>query len=116
MSAFHFSSSCRSLMLPFALLATTAMPALADERQAGLIQQEQTRQEQQRLRQLEQQMQSAPDVRLDRTAEAVSSLLLPQNESPCFTVHDISLVGDSANKFQFALNKAIKQSGFKPGV
>nr|WP_229439525.1 MULTISPECIES: ShlB/FhaC/HecB family hemolysin secretion/activation protein [Neisseria] len=92
------------------------MPALADERQAGLIQQEQARQEQQRLRQLEQQMQSAPDVRLDRTAEAVSSLLLPQNELPCFTVHDISLVGDSANKFQFALNKAIKQSGFKPGM
>ncbi|MFC5921673.1 ShlB/FhaC/HecB family hemolysin secretion/activation protein, partial [Neisseria weixii] len=40
----------------------------------------------------------------------------PQNESPCFTVHDISLVGDSANKFQFALNKAIKQSGFQPGM
>ncbi|WP_165007838.1 ShlB/FhaC/HecB family hemolysin secretion/activation protein [Neisseria yangbaofengii] len=116
MSAFHYSSDCRSLMLSFALLATAAMPALADERQAGLIQQEQARQEQQRLRQLEQQMQSAPDVRLDRTAEAVSSLLLPQNETPCFPVQEITLIGDSAAKFQFALNKAIKQSGFQPGM
>lgn len=112
---FHPYPRC-SFILPFAVLATVSMPALADERQASLIQQEQAQQEQQRLRQLEQQMQSLPDVRLDRTAEAVSSLLLPQNESPCFPVHDISLVGDFAAKFQFALNKALRQSGFQPGV
>ncbi|MFC3873931.1 ShlB/FhaC/HecB family hemolysin secretion/activation protein [Neisseria musculi] len=116
MSAFRRFSRYRSLMLPFALLAAAGTSALADERQASLIQQEQARQEQQRLHQLEQQMQPAPDVRLERSAEAVSSLQLPQNESPCFPVRDISLVGDSAAKFQFALDRALGQSGFKPGM
>ncbi|RPD86113.1 hypothetical protein EGK75_08175, partial [Neisseria weixii] len=88
----------------------------ADENQALQIQQNRLQQEQQRREQFEQIMQPSDDVRLDSSSASIQTFSLPQNESPCFTVHDISLVGDSANKFQFALNKAIKQSGFKPGV
>nr|WP_232507583.1 ShlB/FhaC/HecB family hemolysin secretion/activation protein [Neisseria weixii] len=88
----------------------------ADENQALQIQQNRLQQEQQRREQFEQIMQPSDDVRLDSSSASIQTFPLPQNESPCFTVHDISLVGDSANKFQFALNKAIKQSGFQPGM
>lgn len=104
------------LLLPFFLSAAAISPAFADNRQPEHIQQELLQSEQQRRRQFEQQMQPDVDVRLDNIPSLSPSSSLPQNESPCFAVHDISLVGDSADKFQFALKKAVKQSGFQSGM
>ncbi|WP_066570498.1 ShlB/FhaC/HecB family hemolysin secretion/activation protein [Snodgrassella sp. CFCC 13594] len=41
---------------------------------------------------------------------------MPQNEQPCFAIQDITLTGDAAGQFQFALRHAMKQSGFQPGM
>lgn len=99
-----------------ALILTASLPVWADERQAGLIQQERLKQEQQRRRQFDQRMNPDVDVKSDQPGTGPSLPSLPQNESPCFAVRHISLLGDNAQKFQFALNKAVKQSGFRPGM
>lgn len=58
--------------------------------------------QQERERQLRQQLEKAPDVRLpgDRRREIGQ---LPRNESPCFPIQAIELVGDAADRFQWAL-------------
>lgn len=77
---------------------------------------------QERLRQLErerllrQQQEIKPDVRDD--AKALSQIppasdVIPDNETPCFVIHKIELIGDSAEKFQFALEDVLKR-GRKP--
>lgn len=72
--------------------------------------------DQQRQQQFQQQMQPAPDVRLDAPAEKTVQSGLPLQESPCFAIHQVQLTGDSASKFQFALHTALTQLGFQTGM
>lgn len=72
--------------------------------------QEQLRQ-QERLNQLRQQQEIKPDIRdavdqLKSTAP-VATDVIPENETPCFTMTKIVLIGDSAHQFQFALDEVI---------
>ena len=92
-------------------------PKQADYLQADRLQQEQLIREQQRQQFQQQQMQPAVDVRLDDTATPPpTAFSLSQPESPCFAVQQITLTGSQAARFQFALNQAIAQSGFEPGM
>ncbi|WP_115225359.1 ShlB/FhaC/HecB family hemolysin secretion/activation protein [Bergeriella denitrificans] len=84
----------------------------ADDTQANFI-----RQEQLRRQALLQQARPQRDVHLDLPSEnPARPFSLAYSESPCFPVQSVTLTGDSARRFQFALNQALKQSAFQPGM
>lgn len=75
--------------------------------------QEQIRQ-QERQRLLREQQEIKHDARgageqLQKITPAVSDVI-PEHETPCFTIDQIKLVGDSADKFQFALSEVLHHS------
>lgn len=108
-------SACMGLFIG-ATAQAAPLPPSAKE-QSHQLQQDQLLREQQRQQHQQQQMQPATDVRLDPTASpVVAAFSLSQAETPCFAVNDIIFTGDSAPRFQFALNQAIAQSGFQPGM
>ncbi|RRD87896.1 POTRA domain-containing protein, partial [Conchiformibius steedae] len=82
------------------------------------IEQQQNIQEQQRRQQLQQQMQEERDVRLPAPQGVTEFTPATQNpdNSPCFPIHEIDLVGEYADKFGFALKYAQRQSGFQAGA
>jgi len=61
--------------------------------------------QQDRERALREQLESAPQTRLPRSAQALSDRL-PDNESPCFLITQIQLVGEEAARFLWALAAA----------
>ncbi len=63
--------------------------------------------QQERERQLRLQQEKTPDVRLQAPV-APAVVLLPENESPCFRINRITLIGDAAERFQFALQSVIE--------
>ncbi len=102
------------LYFPAFCITSAVAPVLADDLPAAVIEQRQSVQEAQRQQQL-QQLQPQPDVRLDAPpAQAVQAL--PQGETPCFAVNRISLEGDEAGRFGFALAQALERSGFEAGM
>lgn len=60
--------------------------------------------QQERERQLRDQQEITPDVRLPTPASPPELLVYPDSESPCFTISSVALIGESASKFQFALS------------
>lgn len=63
--------------------------------------------QQERERQLRLQQEQAPDVRLQAPI-APTVILLPENESPCFRIDRITLVGDAADRFHFAVQSVVE--------
>lgn len=59
--------------------------------------------QQERERQLRDQQEISPDVRLPTPTSLPELLVYPDNESPCFIISSITLIGETAEKFQFAL-------------
>lgn len=94
---------------------TYAAP-LSDPANPADIEQQQIIREQQRLKQFQEKMQPEVNVRLQPPQIEGTVNGLPQDEKPCFAIRSIKLNGDQAQRFQFALNKAIYQSKFKPGL
>jgi len=62
--------------------------------------------QQERERQLRLQQEQVPDVRLQEPV-APAAILLPQNESPCFQIGRVNLVGEAAERFQFAVQSVV---------
>ncbi len=60
--------------------------------------------QQERERQLREQQEISPDVRLPNPASPSELLVYPEIESPCFTISRLTLTGESAEQFQFALS------------
>jgi hemolysin activation/secretion protein len=81
---------------------------LSDFAQAGAVidrsAQEQFRQ-QERERLLHGKQESMPDVRLPDNAPVSVFITYPDNEFPCVIISKISLVGEAANLFRFALSE-----------
>ncbi|MDO5640376.1 MAG: ShlB/FhaC/HecB family hemolysin secretion/activation protein [Neisseria sp.] len=103
------------LTLPHHLIAADIPPEA--QAQAERLQQQQLLREQQRQQHLQQQMQPEADVRSDETAtRPKAAFSLAQPESPCFAVQAVRLEGDEARRFQFALRRALAESGFTPGM
>jgi hemolysin activation/secretion protein len=75
--------------------------------------QEQMRQ-QERQQLLRQQQEIKPDVRDEMDAlkqtPLKASIEIPDNETPCFTINNIKLIGDDASKFQFALDEVLSKN------
>lgn len=107
-------------MSPFSrflpLSALLAASAFADNLPAD-VQQNQLQRQQQRTEEQQHRMQHTPDVRLDDGVVPASGTvgMADDAETPCFAVRGIRLAGNSADRFRFALRKALKQSGFKTG-
>ena len=73
--------------------------------------------QQQRQEQLQKQLQPEASVRLDDLeVKSKEPLVLIQDETPCFAIHEVVLEGDEAGRFQFALRSALRQLKFKPGM
>jgi hemolysin activation/secretion protein len=94
----------------FVFFTASFTATAADINQIDTNTQEQIRQ-QERLRQLRQQQELKPDARdageqLKQSTPVVTNAI-PDNEMPCFMMTNIVLVGDSADKFQFALNEVL---------
>lgn len=81
-------------------------PSALSRNAAAIDAQEQIRQ-QERERALQQQNTPQTDIRLARPETPLPDF--PANESPCFTITTFRLTGDSANRFQWALD-AVKNA------
>lgn len=98
------------------MLSTLAVSAAAQHQGlAEQIQQHQMQRQQQHQQQFQQSQQAEPHITLDKPAPVPASTLVP-HETPCFPVHHIVLAGDVAEKFQFALDKALQQGRFQAGM
>ncbi|MFC0228676.1 ShlB/FhaC/HecB family hemolysin secretion/activation protein [Serratia aquatilis] len=88
---------------PVALVSANMLPPNASQNAAAIDAQEQSRQ-QERERAIQQQNNPETNVRLTRPSVSLPDY--PANESPCFTINRFTLEGDSANRFQWALDAA----------
>jgi len=90
------------------LLATAAIHAQTTGADIATSQ-EQLQRERERL--LRQQQEQSPDVRLPAPKDVDVSTIFPVEESPCFPISRISLIGEAAERFQFALSSVTGQGG-----
>lgn len=74
-------------------------------------------QQRQREEQLRQTMQPESDVRLHQknTGETVNQLMGDDSSQPCFAINEVVLEGEHHTRFQFALKRALRETGFKAG-
>lgn len=79
----------------FASLAATAAEPTADQELLRQRERERVQREQ---------LESSPDVRIALPADVTDRL--PEGEAPCFPIHDIRLIGDGSETFQWALRAA----------
>ncbi|MBP0597390.1 ShlB/FhaC/HecB family hemolysin secretion/activation protein [Herbaspirillum sp. LeCh32-8] len=90
------------------LLASTAVHAQTTGTDIATSQ-EQLQRERERL--LRQQQEQTPNVRLPAPKGVDLSTVFPAEESPCFPITKISLIGEAAERFQFALDSVIGDGG-----
>lgn len=89
-----------SLLVPLLpVKAQSAPPISVDQSAQELLRQ------QERERQLREQQERTPDVRLEAPA-ADAALRLPIDERPCFPIRRIELAGEAADRFRWALKAA----------
>ncbi|WP_171455154.1 ShlB/FhaC/HecB family hemolysin secretion/activation protein [Serratia marcescens] len=86
-----------------------ATPSDAPERAASAIDAREQQRQQERERALLEQNTPQADARLSRPEAVLPDY--PDNESPCFTINRLTLVGESADRFQWALEAAADARG-----
>ncbi|MGU9760053.1 ShlB/FhaC/HecB family hemolysin secretion/activation protein [Serratia marcescens] len=86
-----------------------ATPSDAPERAASTIDAREQQRQQARERALLEQNTPQADARLSRPEAVLPDY--PVNESPCFTINRLTLVGDAAGHFQWALDAAADARG-----
>jgi hemolysin activation/secretion protein len=99
-------------LLPYcALLALTIV---ATQVHAADINTQELLRQQERQQLLREQQEIKPDVRDEMDAlkqvPLKASIEIPDNETPCFAINSIALVGDNAAKFQFALDEVLSHN------
>ncbi|MBJ9977588.1 ShlB/FhaC/HecB family hemolysin secretion/activation protein [Pseudomonas sp. S75] len=67
---------------------------------------EELQRQRERERVLREQLDTRPDVRLEAESALGADARLPQNEAPCFRIEQIRLIGEAAERFQWALRAA----------
>jgi len=99
-----------SALIYFAFLLGSKAEAAPFDPVGADTQEQMHQQERQRL--LRQQQEIKPDARNAeeqlKTNIPVVSDVIPENEAPCFVISKIEMTGDSAGKFQFALDSVIQ--------
>ncbi|MGK0687810.1 ShlB/FhaC/HecB family hemolysin secretion/activation protein, partial [Serratia marcescens] len=86
-----------------------ATPSDAPEQAASAIDVREQQRQQERERALQQQNAPQADARLSRPEAVLPDY--PVNESPCFTINRLTLVGEAADRFQWALDAAADAKG-----
>ncbi|WP_149570896.1 ShlB/FhaC/HecB family hemolysin secretion/activation protein [Serratia bockelmannii] len=86
-----------------------ATPSDAPERAASVIDAREQQRQQARERALQQQNAPQADARLSRPEAVLPNY--PVNESPCFTINRLTLVGEASGSFQWALDAAADAKG-----
>ncbi|HFC6357325.1 MULTISPECIES: ShlB/FhaC/HecB family hemolysin secretion/activation protein [Neisseria] len=81
------------------------------------IRMQQDIQQRQREEQLRQTMQPESDVRLHQknTGETVNQLMGDDSSQLCFAINEVVLEGEHHARFQFALKRALRETGFQAG-
>ncbi|WP_118815521.1 ShlB/FhaC/HecB family hemolysin secretion/activation protein [Neisseria lactamica] len=81
------------------------------------IRMQQDIQQRQREEQLRQTMQPESDVRLHQknTGETVNQLMGDDSSQLCFAINEVVLKGEHHARFQFALKRALRETGFQAG-
>ena len=81
------------------------------------IRMQQDIQQRQREEQLRQTMQPESDVHLHQknTGETVNQLMGDDSSQPCFAINEVVLEGEHHARFQFALKRALRETGFQAG-
>ncbi|ULJ59716.1 ShlB/FhaC/HecB family hemolysin secretion/activation protein [Wielerella bovis] len=81
------------------------------------IRMQQDIQQRQRDKQVRQMMQPETDVRLHQknTGETVNQLMDDDSSQPCFAINEVVLEGEHHARFQFALKRALRETGFQAG-
>lgn len=85
------------------VMSTMSLPVVATGINVPDSTARETLREQERQRQLREQQEKRPDVRLQRAPALKAPVTYPKQESPCFIITEIKLVGDAAEQFLFAL-------------
>lgn len=88
------------LIVSFSWAALSAPLPMTDTNTQELLRQ------QERERQLREQLDKQPDVRTELPEADGQDATLPINESPCFRIDNVALIGDAADRFQWALSAA----------
>jgi hemolysin activation/secretion protein len=91
------------------VLSLFSFAALADPGTEEFLRQ------QERRRQLQERLVVPPEVRLQEPVERAEGRLR-EDERPCFAVDSVALSGESSAVFQADLRRALKNSGFRPGM
>jgi hemolysin activation/secretion protein len=86
-----------------------ATPSAPPERAASAIDALEQLRQQERERALQQQNAPQADARLSRPEAVLPDY--PANESPCFAINRLTLVGEAADRFQWALDAAADAQG-----
>jgi hemolysin activation/secretion protein len=86
-----------------------ATPSAPPERAASAIDALEQQRQQERERALQQQNAPQADARLSRPEPVLPDY--PANESPCFAINRLTLVGEAADRFQWALDAAADAQG-----
>lgn len=86
-----------------------ATPSAPPERAASAIDALEQQRQQERERALQQQNAPQADARLSRPEAVLPDY--PANESPCFAINRLTLVGEAADRFQWALDAAADAQG-----
>lgn len=73
-------------------------------------------QEQQRQQALQRRLQPNVNVRAAQPTTQNPNQTLPIDETPCFAIQEVSLVGNSARRFQFVLDNALRWAHFHSGM
>ncbi|BEO60054.1 hemolysin secretion/activation protein, ShlB/FhaC/HecB family [Serratia marcescens] len=89
--------------------AMAATPSDAPERAASAIDAREQQRQQERERALQQQNAPQADARLSHPEVVLPDY--PVNESPCFTINRLTLNGEPADRFQWALDAAADAKG-----
>lgn len=92
--------------------AVSAGPSDDQIRQSRDITSQEQMRQQERENLLRKQQEIQPDSRKELDSLKNPILLtdvIPEQESPCFTINKIQLEGDSADKFQFALDEVLSR-------
>lgn len=81
------------------------------------IRMQQDIQQRQREEQLRQIMQPESDVRLqsERVHETLNQPMGDDDKQPCFAINEVVLEGEHHGRFQFALKRALHETGFQAG-
>jgi hemolysin activation/secretion protein len=94
-----------------AIVALLAAGAAQSQTTGADIAASQERLQRERERLLRQQQEPSPDVRLPPSEEVDVSTIFPVEESPCFSISRISLIGEAAERFQFSLDTVTGRDG-----